>query len=596
MYTRPSEEIMTIAPHIKAPHAYRRDIDSLRAVAVLVVVLFHFGLLPSGYLGVDVFFVISGYLVTTIIFSHLDKGRLSLVDFYVRRVRRILPLSFCVCLVVLLVGRVTMLPDDLENLAASVVATNLFSNNILQAITTRNYWDVVNEYKPLLHTWSLGVEEQYYLAYPLYLAWAARRGTRFALAAVGGSAAVSFGLYWLPVEPHVRFYWLPFRLFEMACGGFAAIATNSTARRHPFCAPVLAALLAALCAGTAVLPATVALVLVVALSTVLVASDSGADRLASAVLGNRLSVGLGLISYGIYMWHQPVLAFARYCMFLQLQAVHLAGISVVILLLAIATYYAVESPLRNPRRIATGPLLAIMAALFLLSMGLLGDLYRRAGVVRDVPELGISLADPHTVRHSAYNSRIYAYDRPFAEPHKIRVLVVGTSFARDWANVLLELDQADRIEISYIFDPATHPDFLARAATAEVVFFSTRTKAEVLALGVQNPNIYGVGPKNFGASSGIFYNYHGPDYFGQRTKMLPGTLDYVAWLAQEWGDRYISLIAAVVDANETVPVFTPDRMFISVDCRHFTRPGAKMFALLLRDRIRELMEEDGSRR
>ena len=129
-----------------------------------------------------------------------------------------------------------------------------------------------------------------------------------------------------------------------------------------------------------------------------------------------------------------------------------------------------------------------------------------------------------------------------------------------------------------------------------MVFFSTRTKAEVLALGIQNPNIYGVGPKNFGASSGIFYNYQGLDYFGQRTKMLPGTLDYEARLAQEWGDRYVSLIATVIDADETVPVFTPDRMFISVDCRHFTQPGAKMFASLLRDRIWELTEEDGSRR
>jgi len=583
---------MSIRQHTNTAHRYRSDIDGLRAIAVLVVVLFHFGLLPSGYLGVDVFFVISGYLVTTIILSQIDKGVFSLVDFYVRRVRRILPLSFCVCLVALLVGRATMLPDDLENLAASVVATNLFSNNILQAITTRNYWDVVNEYKPLLHTWSLGVEEQYYLAYPLYLAWAARRGSRFALVAVGGLAAVSLGLYWLPVEPHTRFYWLPYRLFEMAFGGIAAISTGSTPRRHPCSAVALVALLATLCAGTAVLPATVALVVVVALSTVLVASDNSASGLARVVLENRLAVGLGLISYGVYMWHQPVLAFARYCLFPQLGAIHLAGLAVVILLLAISTYFIVESPFRNPRRVAPGTLWAVVSVLFLVSMGMAADLYRRAGVVRDVPELGITLAGSSAVRHSDYNSRIYRYDRPFERTDRIRVLVVGTSFARDWANVLLESDQAERIEISYVFDPSTHPGFLERAAVADVVFFSTRTKGEVTKLGVENPNIYAVGPKNFGASSGIFYNYRGPDHFGQRTKMLPGTLQDEARLAEEWGDRYVSLIGKVVDAAETVPVFTSDRMFISVDCRHFTQAGARMFAVLLRDEIHRCVTKD----
>ncbi len=569
---------------------YRRDIDGLRAVAVLAVVLFHFGLLPAGYLGVDVFFVISGYLVTTIISSHLADGKFSLVDFYVRRVRRILPLSFCVCFVVLLAGIATMLPDDLENLAASVIATNLFANNVLQAVTTRNYWDVVNEYKPLVHTWSLGVEEQYYLAYPLFLAWAVRRGRRFALGAVGAVAVLSLGLFCLPVEPHVRFYWLPFRLFEMACGGLAAIATGSVTRRHRLSPLVLGGLLAMLGCGTLMLPAQVALIVVVALSTALIAFDNSASGTCRAILENPLSVWIGLLSYGIYMWHQPVLAFARYCLFPELDASHIAVLSVMILGLAVATYFTIERPFRNPRQVPTLPLLACMATLFVVSLGMAAELYRRAGVVRNVPELGIRLADPDVFSHSAYNSRIYAYDRPFSRPDKVHVLVVGTSFARDWANVLLESDQADRIEISYIFDPSSHPEFLDRAAAADVVFFSTRTKDEVLKLGTGSANIYGVGPKNFGASSGIFYNFYGQDYFGQRTKMLPGTLGYEAQLARDWGDRYVSLIAAVIDADETVPVFTPDRKFISVDCRHLTQPGARLFATLLQSRLASIVE------
>jgi peptidoglycan/LPS O-acetylase OafA/YrhL len=579
---------MHMSQEFKPSTTYRRDIDGLRAVAVVAVVLFHFGLLPSGYLGVDVFFVISGYLVTTIVLSRLRNDSFSLFDFYVRRIRRILPLSFCICLVVLVVGSATMLPDDLENLAASVVATNLFSNNILQAITTRDYWDVVNEYKPLLHTWSLGVEEQYYLAYPLYLVWAAKRGRQFALRAIGVLAAGSLVLFWLPAEPHVRFYWLPYRLFEMAFGGLAAIATDSQPRRHGWTAAALVALLALLCAGTSLLPGRIALLAVVALSTAIVASANGTSKFARTILENRLAVGLGLISYGIYMWHQPVLAFARYCLFPQLHATHLAGISVLILTLAITTYYVVESPFRNPRQVGTPALFTAIATMFLLSMGMAGDLYRRAGVIRDVPELGISASGASDISHSDYNARIWRYDKPFAPSDRTRVLIVGNSFARDWANVLLESDHARDIEISYVFNADVHPEFHDRAADADVIFFSSCSTRDVDALGVQSADAYGVGPKNFGASSGIFYNYRGNDYFGQRTQMLPGILEHDTALKHDWGNRFISLIDQVIDVHQTVPVFTPDHMFISVDCRHFTQAGARMFASLLRDDLRRI--------
>ena len=151
----------------KNVNSYRNDIDGLRAIAVLAVIIFHFGFLPNGYLGVDVFFVISGYLITGIIYNELNENRFSMINFYLRRTRRIIPLALFISMVSLSIGVATMLPDDLENLAQSVASTNLFSNNILQAITTKNYWDVVNEYKPLMHTWSLGIEEQYYLFYPL---------------------------------------------------------------------------------------------------------------------------------------------------------------------------------------------------------------------------------------------------------------------------------------------------------------------------------------------------------------------------------------------------------------------------------------------
>jgi peptidoglycan/LPS O-acetylase OafA/YrhL len=123
---------------------YRHDIDGLRTIAVLSVIIFHFGYLPYGYLGVDIFFVISGYLITKIIDTETRSNKFSIKQFYLRRIRRILPLVLVITIIAIAIGFFVMLPDDFENLVQSIVATNLFSNNILQFITTGNYWDVVN--------------------------------------------------------------------------------------------------------------------------------------------------------------------------------------------------------------------------------------------------------------------------------------------------------------------------------------------------------------------------------------------------------------------------------------------------------------------
>jgi peptidoglycan/LPS O-acetylase OafA/YrhL len=146
---------------------YRNDIDTLRAVSVVAVILFHLGFISNGYLGVDVFFVISGYLITGIVFKESQIGEFSILKFYERRVRRIFPLVLLITIIAFCLGFIFMLPDDLENLCQSIVASNFSSNNILMKITSEDYWALKNDYKPLMHTWSLGIEEQFYLIFPL---------------------------------------------------------------------------------------------------------------------------------------------------------------------------------------------------------------------------------------------------------------------------------------------------------------------------------------------------------------------------------------------------------------------------------------------
>ena len=145
---------------------YRTDIDGLRAIAVISVILFHLKYISNGYLGVDVFFVISGYLITSIIYKEVESNSFSILKFYEKRIRRIIPLVLFTSFVAFILGLFFMLPDDLENLSQAVFASNFSVNNILMRITSSDYWAIKNDYKPLMHTWSLGIEEQFYLFYP----------------------------------------------------------------------------------------------------------------------------------------------------------------------------------------------------------------------------------------------------------------------------------------------------------------------------------------------------------------------------------------------------------------------------------------------
>ena len=583
-------------PKFLTSSAYRNDIDGLRAIAVLPVIAFHSGYMPNGYLGVDIFFVISGFLITGIIYRKLLANDFSLVDFYLRRTRRIIPLSLFVSAICLPIGLYTMLPDDLENLSQSVVATSLFANNVLQAITTKNYWDVVNEYKPLMHTWSLGVEEQYYLLYPflfLFLGYARRKWLAPILIAL---TALSFGLFVAPFDAYQKFYWIPFRFFELSLGGLAAIFLNGRVIDHRFASAFPFALLALMVAPSDFAPADVVLVASVLLTVGVVASANQTSSIASALLANPVSVGIGKISFSLYMWHQPVLAFARYAWVQEFEAHHLIVLYAVTLGLSLVTYRFVEQPFRNKDRVSTPMLLGVLGTGLLIANAGALYLYQNAGVWRDVPELGISRA--HVVRnlHAQYNDRIYEYDRDFVEDGRTKVLVIGSSFARDWANVLLESRFGRDIQISYIFGPKENAPVEARAAEADLVFWHAPDPSEVARRGLDPTAIWALGTKNFGTNNGVFYNYRGDDYLLQRTPMERGTIEQNEALRDAWGDRFLDYIGLVIDPRDEVPVFTPDGLFISQDTRHLTQAGARYFARLFEPKLATIFDSRRPRR
>lgn len=204
---------------------YRREIDGLRAVAVVPVILFHAGFqaFSGGFVGVDVFFVISGYLITSIILTEKQAGTFTLLGFYERRVRRILLALFVVMLACLPFAWFWMLPGDLRDFSRSLRYVSLFSSNIL-FLKQSGYFDTAVELKPLLHTWSLAVEEQYYVVFPVLLLLIWRLGKRwivgiFAVMAVMSLAAAQWGSFY---QPAATFYLLPTRGWEILLGVFIA--------------------------------------------------------------------------------------------------------------------------------------------------------------------------------------------------------------------------------------------------------------------------------------------------------------------------------------------------------------------------------------
>ncbi len=364
---------------------YRREIDGLRAVAVLPVILFHAGfhVFSGGYVGVDVFFVISGYLITSILISELEAGNFSITRFYERRARRILPALFVVMLACLPFAYLWMLPSQLRDFSQSLVAVVLFASNIL-FWREDGYFAAAAELKPLLHTWSLAVEEQYYLLFPvfLWLFWRFRR--QRVLWTVVGLAALSLLLaeWGWRNAPSANFYLAPTRAWELLAGSICAFLMVGRPQRssNVLSAAGLALILFSVFVYNEGTPFPSVYTLAPILGTALIILYAAQGTWTARLLSMPVFVGVGLISYSAYLWHQPLFAFARLRSLSEPGPTLMAGLAVAALLLAWATWRFVEQPFRN----RTSPVLGRQKSVFLVSgaaialfaaVGLAGHVY-----------------------------------------------------------------------------------------------------------------------------------------------------------------------------------------------------------------------------
>lgn len=349
---------MTATPH---GTKYRPEIDGLRAVAVLVVIFYHAGFpgFSGGFVGVDVFFVISGFLITQIIVADVQHGRFSIADFYERRARRILPALFVVLLATTAAAFAWMAPAQLKGYSASVVAVALFASNFLLTLTT-GYFEGGVEELALLHTWSLAVEEQFYVVFPLFMAALWRRGLRSLVWWIVGIALASLALSeWLAHDhPTANFYLAPSRAWELLIGALLALAwlrgplhaRVARVARELLAGTGLLMIAAAVAAYTGATPFPSVFALLPTVGTALVIAFATPETLAGRFLTLRWMLGIGLVSYSAYLWHQPLFAFGRILTVGQVGRGTYMALIIANFVLAHLTWKYVEAPFRNKRR------------------------------------------------------------------------------------------------------------------------------------------------------------------------------------------------------------------------------------------------------
>lgn len=319
-----------------------------------------FRLHRGGFAGVDVFFVVSGFLITSIIHREIREGRFSIVSFYERRARRLAPALFFVCVVSAIFAVMWMLPQELNDFGKSLYAINLFGSNFVFWNET-GYFAPSSELMPLLHTWSLAVEEQFYIVLPLFLLALRRYPVETVLKVLVAGCVLSFGATQIlaRVDPAANFYLLPSRLWELGVGAMLALAGEDYSRLskgfREFAAGFgLFAIVASylLVRESAFYPGWTTVPVVLGTASVL--AFGRADTLVGRLLCARPLVAIGLISYSLYLWHQPVLAFARLRAIDEIPPVGYILLLGLCLVLAYLSWRYIELPFRKPARVARG--------------------------------------------------------------------------------------------------------------------------------------------------------------------------------------------------------------------------------------------------
>ena len=437
-------------------YKYRKDIDGLRAVAVLSVVIYHLSkeALPGGYLGVDVFFVISGYLITTIIFKEIANQQFSIVAFYKRRIRRIMPALLVVLAVTTVASIALLLPTDLISYSKSLLATLAFVANIYFWRDT-GYFSANAEQKPLLHVWSLGVEEQFYIFFPIVILFGVRYFRHHLLALISFIAMCSLlmnviFLYYDGDNP--AFFLSPTRVWELAAGALITFLPPVSQPRHSIAIISSVFAVGLLVMGLAFkLPypffIPTALPVVIATAILIFVGTSPYKKIGvNVILSTKFLVFIGLISFSLYLWHWPVITLLKYFLVRDLHPQEMVATFIVLIVLSWLSYKYIEKPFRKSNSHKTIPmkrvmiitssgvaLIALSAFYILAHNGLPTRLNKQASIIN--ASVGTAYRCPVSKYMAFGASRACELNLPSRDIQDAQVILLGNSHAQMYAPV-----------------------------------------------------------------------------------------------------------------------------------------------------------------
>ena len=433
---------------------YRKEIDGLRALAVIPVILFHAGfeLFSGGFIGVDIFFVISGYLITTILIEDLENNRFSLVSFYERRARRILPALFLIIVFCIPFSLILMLPNQMKDFSQSLIAVSFFVSNIF-FWRESGYFSTEAEKMPLLHTWSLSVEEQFYIIFPIFLFCCWRFGKNRTFLFILFITTCSFFLseWGWRFKSIANFYLAPTRAWELFAGCIAAFIIQSQGVRKNNFLSLLGLILIIFSIFTydETTPFPSAYSLIPVLGVLLLVLFACDDTLIGKILSNNALVGIGLISYSLYLWHQPLFAFTR--IFSNQNPSNLLMFIIILLSIipAFLSWKYVEKPFRDKNIIKARTILSF--SILMMSIFIIFGLY---GILSDGIKSRYEKEDLKFLNQIYDGNEDYVTQR-FNEHLLLnwdnkskKIFLVGDSYAQDLTNAIYETQLGDNISLS----------------------------------------------------------------------------------------------------------------------------------------------------
>jgi peptidoglycan/LPS O-acetylase OafA/YrhL len=604
---------------------YRKEIDGLRALAVLPVILFHAGLpwAAGGFVGVDVFFVISGYLITSIILKEQSEGRFTISGFYERRIRRIMPALLLVILTTLPFALYWLLPDQLQDFSRSVLSVIFFISNLYFRRDT-GYFSGIAEEKPLLHTWSLSLEEQFYLLFPLFVFSLRRYRRRWLVAALFlfAVASLAFAEWQSTRRLDSSFFDTRARIWELLSGSLLACLTLSgRAKNIPRLLAETCALAGLLMIGGAIaffsratpFPSIYGLIPVFGTGFIILFATR--RTFVGQLLGSRPFVMVGLVSYSAYLWHQPLFAFARVRSMDSPSSFSMFGLAALTLVLAYGSWRFVEQPCRN-RRILSSRTLFVATAATCLLLVCTGFVIRLSGGLKQrYGESDLDLLLP-IAKHAEYVAKYHATLIPLG-PEKTpgfkRLLVVGDSYSQDMVNAFREVGAFPEFDTRVVYVPAQCQVYIGQedvssfrpvkdralsgkdsvdiiqqhAQQADVVILASSWRAwaadrlpETLKNICVRPDtrLFVVGRKSFGRiNRGTYVEMSIAEKAGVRRMPSSEHLVVNNGMRQNLPPEvFVDLHALICgDGAVTSPAFTPEGKLISYDGSHLTREGAK---------------------